>query len=62
MTSNFQSDFHALKCGMVIGALMKAGIPAYPETDDNGDYTNIIHMRLDMGDPQPVDVDIEVLP
>ena len=62
MARNFDSDFHALKAGMVIGALMKAGIMAYPDVDADGEYTDTISMRIDMGDPQPVDVRIKVLP
>ena len=59
---NFDGFDHALKAGMVIGALMKAGIMAYPDVDDEGNYLDTISMRIDMGDPQPVDVRIKVLP
>ena len=62
MAKNFDDYDHALKVGMVIGALMKAGIMAYPETDEDGDYTAVVSMRIDMGDPQPIDVQIKVLP
>ena len=59
---NFASDQQALRTGFVLGALAKAGIPAYPETDDDGDYIPAIHVRIDVGDPEPIDVVLEVRP
>lgn len=38
--ANFQDDDHALRTGMLIGALMKAGIQVIVEIDDEQNYTN----------------------
>lgn len=60
MTTNFENDDHALVTGMLIGLLMKAGIPAYPVVDDKGDYLPRLRLRLDVGHARPVDVELEV--
>jgi hypothetical protein len=55
---------HALLCGMVWGAFMKAGIPAFPVVDDDGDYTSDIQVNLSdvLGEPLQVTVTVQPLP
>ena len=55
------SDDHALRAGFLIGALLKSGIDAYPNVDDEGNYTNVIVVKLDEADPEML-VKITVLP
>jgi len=55
------SDDHALRAGFLIGALIHAGIDAYPNVDDEGNYTNVIVVKLDEADPEMM-VKISVLP
>jgi hypothetical protein len=59
---NFANDDHALMTGFLIGALQRAGIPAYPTMDDAGNYIPTVRLRLDVGHPKPVDLEIEVKP
>jgi hypothetical protein len=61
--ANFQDDDHALRAGMLIGGLMKAGIQAIPEIDGEGNYTPNITV-LFPGDRfvDEVSVHIQVLP
>ena len=62
VTEHFQDDDHALRTGMLLGLLMKSGIPAYPEMDDDGNYTPRIQITAAIGPNEPVRVTIEVLP
>jgi hypothetical protein len=62
VTEHFQDDEHALKTGMFIGVMMKAGIPAAPVTDEDGNYTSRIQIRLAIGPHEPVNVEVEVMP
>jgi hypothetical protein len=50
----------AFVAGMVLGIIKKAGIPAYPVVDEEGNYTSRIRIRVDMGHAQPTDVELEV--
>ena len=59
---NFVDDDHALLTGIVLGMLLKAGLPVYMSVDEHQDYAPVLHLRLDMGDPEPLDVLIEVKP
>ena len=59
---HFQDDDHALRTGMLLGFLMRAGIPAYPEMDDDGNYTSRIQITAAIGPNEPVRIAIEVLP
>lgn len=43
----FKSDGHALRTGMLMGTLVKAGIRCEPVTDDEGNYTPDIIIHLD---------------
>jgi hypothetical protein len=67
--SNFQDDDHALRTGMFLGSLMKAGIMVIPEIDDEQNYTpditvvfpgdrNVdefsVHVRVLPGPPEAV--------
>ena len=58
--ANFVNDDHALVTGMLLGLLLKSGIPAYPGMDEDGNYTSVIRIRLDIGHAKPVDVELEV--
>lgn len=58
--SHFASDDHALVTGVLAGLLIKSGIPAYPQMDEEGNYTPVIHIRLDVGHARPIDVELEV--
>ena len=58
--TNFANFDHALVTGMMLGVLMKAGIPAYPIADDRGDYMPVLRLRLDIGHARPVDIELEV--
>jgi len=62
MANNFIDFDHALKAGMIIGILMKAGISAYNGLDDDGEYTDVIYLRVNTGDPEPTEVALRVLP
>ena len=42
MRTNFNDDNHALHTGMALGVLMKQGLDVQPETDRDGDYTDVI--------------------
>ena len=55
------SDDHALKAGFLLGGLMQAGVNAFPIVDDDGNYTNVIVVKLDEADPEML-VKIKVLP
>lgn len=44
--ANFQDDDHAFRTGMLIGALMKAGIQVIVEIDDEQNYTNRLTVVL----------------
>lgn len=48
---NFQDDTHALRTGMLMGMLLKAGITVVPETDDEGNYTDRLIITLDASLP-----------
>jgi hypothetical protein len=39
---NFHDARHALMAGVLLGLLTQAGIQATAETDDEGDYMNLI--------------------
>jgi hypothetical protein len=45
----FEDDDHALKQGMLLGYLMKAGVRARPEMDDQHNYTDVL--VIDVVDP-----------
>jgi len=47
MFGNFEDDTHALRTGMLIGALIKAGIKVIPDMDDEGNYTPYMTITLD---------------
>ena len=42
---NFQSPNHALTAGMMWGLLMKYGINALPEVDEQDNYTDVIQIE-----------------
>ncbi len=46
---------HALRAGFVFGALMKAGLQAEPEVDDEGNFTSILKLTL-----TPIDKEITI--
>lgn len=58
--ANFANDDHALVTGILIGLLMKSGIPATPVRDERGDYIPRIRVRIDTGHSRLVDVELEV--
>jgi hypothetical protein len=58
--ANFQDDDHALMTGMLAGLMMKGGLPAVVERDDQGDYLPRIRIRLDVGHARPMDLVVEV--
>jgi hypothetical protein len=53
---------HALLTGMVWGAFMKAGIPAFPVLDSDGDYTSDIQVNLSEVVGEPLQVTVTVRP
>ena len=57
---NFVNEDQAVVTGMMVGLLMKSGIPAYPAVDDEGNYLPRIRLRLDIGHARPMDVELEV--
>jgi hypothetical protein len=59
---NFVDDNHALRAGMFVGLLIKHGIIAAPWTDDDGNYTDVVHVEyhdLSLGD---IEFRVRVLP
>jgi hypothetical protein len=58
--ANFADDDHALMTGMLAGLMLKSGIPAVVERDDQGDYVPRIRIRLDVGHARPMDLVVEV--
>lgn len=60
---HFQDELHALKTGMFIGMLMKAGIPVDIDTDDEGNYRQPLRIRYTFpGDIEPIEFQVEVKP
>jgi hypothetical protein len=58
----FADDQHALTEGMLIGTLMEAGINVSIETDAEGNYTDIITVRLpDEEGMPPITIRLKVL-
>ena len=59
---HFHDDEHALRTGFLLGALMKGGIPASPISDDEGNYTSVIlvYLQLEEGIP-PIEIRVQVL-
>ena len=57
----FASDSHSLQAGMFYGLLMKAGIRAFVEVDDDNNYMNEVVVYLDPDDAD-LKVKITVLP
>ena len=53
---------HALLCGFVWGAFMKAGIPAFPGLDDEGNYTSDLNVNFSEVVGEPMQVTITVNP
>ena len=47
--SNFESDWHTLYVGWVIGIAAKNGLPVKPVVDEDGNYLPEIQMSLDGG-------------
>jgi len=60
MPAHFSSDVHAMATGMLLAYLLKADVQAYPIMDDEGNYTPVIRIRLDMGHVELTDIEIEV--
>ena len=58
----FTNDDHALRTGMLVGTLMKAGIDAYLSVDDDGNFLNEIVVNLESDVVDPIKVRISVLP
>ena len=52
---------HALLIGMVWGAFMKAGIPAFPGVDDEGNYLDTLIVNFSEVVGEPLQVEITVL-
>jgi hypothetical protein len=61
---NFEHDQQALLTGMLIGLLMRHGIPHQVEVNDAGYYTPVILITLDEGGEglAPLQVPVMVLP
>lgn len=60
MAVHFEDDEHAIVTGYLLGMLMKAGITAYPTTNEDGSAAPIIRLSVDLGHSQPMDVELEV--
>ena len=60
---HFADDNHALRVGMLAGALMKAGITVKLQTDDAGNYTSRMVLELPAVEDlePPIEVWIKVL-
>lgn len=60
---HFADETHALRTGLLIGTLMKAGIHIRPETDDDGNYLSRIAIELPPLEElaPPVEIWIKVL-
>jgi hypothetical protein len=53
---------HALLCGFVWGAFMRAGIPAFPGLDAEGNYTSDLILNFSEISGEPLQVTITVNP
>ena len=58
----FHDDNHVYATGVVLGHLLRHGVEALPGVDDNGNYTDTIQLKIDMGMDEPSFVEIAVLP
>lgn len=47
MSKHFADPNHALNAGMMWGLLMRQGLDALPEVDDDGDYTDVIKIEFE---------------
>lgn len=46
MAGYFEDERHALFVGWVLGLAWKNGVAAEPVTDDDGNYTDVLEIRL----------------
>lgn len=60
--TQFRDEEHALKAGMLLGLLKAAGIPAFPQMDDEGNYTASIQLRFTLAKHEIMEIEIEVKP
>lgn len=44
---NFADDNHALSAGYLLGVLIRSGVTAWPEVDDDNDYTPVMVIEVD---------------
>lgn len=47
MSKHFDDPNHALTAGMLWGLLMRHGLDALPEVDDDRDYTDVVRIVFD---------------
>jgi hypothetical protein len=61
--ANFQDFDHALKTGILIGTLLKAGLNANMARDDEGNYMPFIDIVIqEEAEIEPTRVRIEIVP
>lgn len=49
MKDNFLDPQHAVETGMLVGTLLRYGVGVEPVRDNEGDYTPMLWVTLDLG-------------